>query len=327
MTQVVLLLNQVLLLPVQIRVWGTDTTAYWISVMAVANLTSIADFGLRAAGHAELIRHTNDPEDHKSRNEFAQLWAWIRILITATTVVLLIGDFVYHHVYRGQPFALWREALIVGVALEVLLSVRIQYLDSQGYYREAEAGYLVLAAMRLFLALGALLIFKEKAGLQVLGWIWFPHRRLRHSPAGPALPKARAPGPVRSDPRPLFAPDPGHDPPHHGRSVLGLGAHQRAGRRAHGHRRAGGRHRHLRRAAGGLRHGAADHHAIVALRLGRVSHHAPQPPHRAGGNAPHLHGPARDLLRRRRPPAWWPTTAGSPSSGSSSTAPISPSTR
>lgn len=171
MTQGVLLLNQVVLLPIQIRVWGTQGAAEWISIMAVAAVTSIADFGLRAAGHAELIRHANDPDDHEAREEFAQLWAWIRILITATTSLLLVGDFLYHHLYLGAPYPVWRTALVLGIALEVLLGVRIGYLDSQGYYRESEAGYLTLAGARLFLALGALLIFHAQPF--VLAWIWF----------------------------------------------------------------------------------------------------------------------------------------------------------
>jgi hypothetical protein len=171
MTQGVLLLNQIVLLPIQIRVWGTETSAYWYSIMALAAVTSAADFGLRTAGHAELIRHANDPNDHEARSEFQQLWAWIRILIATTTVLLVVADFFYHHVYRGVPYPLWRPALVVGIALEVLLGVRITYLDSQGLYREAEAGYLVLAAARLILAVSALLIFHSSP--VVLAWIWF----------------------------------------------------------------------------------------------------------------------------------------------------------
>ena len=171
MTQGVLLLNQILLLPIQLRVWGTDLTAYWLSVMAVAAATQVMDFGLRAAGHAELIRHTNDPSDHEAGNEFAKLWAWMRILMLLSTVVLVVADYVFHHFCLGMDYPLWRTALLLGYALEVAICVRVNFLDTQGFYREAEAGYLVLAGARLFLAVGALLIFG--ASPAVLAYIWF----------------------------------------------------------------------------------------------------------------------------------------------------------
>ena len=50
MTQGVLLLNQILLLPIQLRVWGTDVTAYWLSVMAVAARAGLMDIAIGIAG-------------------------------------------------------------------------------------------------------------------------------------------------------------------------------------------------------------------------------------------------------------------------------------
>jgi hypothetical protein len=171
LTQGVLLLNQIILLPIQIRVWGMESAAYWYSILAVAAVTSAADFGLRTAGHAPLIRHGNDPNDHGARTEFQHLWAWIRILVLSTTLVLILLDFIYNRLYLGASYPLWRPALVIGIALEVLLCVRVTYLDSRGLYREAEAGYLVLVAARLFMALGALLIFQAPPA--ALAWIWF----------------------------------------------------------------------------------------------------------------------------------------------------------
>jgi hypothetical protein len=171
LTQGVLLLNQIVLLPIQIRVWGTETAAYWYSILAVAAVTSAADFGLRSAGHAPLICHANDPSDQEAKTEFQHLWAWIRILVSLTTLLLILSDFVYNHFYLGASYPLWRPALLTGIALETLIYIRVGYLDSQGLYREAEAGYLVLASARLILAVGALLIFH--APPSVLAWIWF----------------------------------------------------------------------------------------------------------------------------------------------------------
>jgi hypothetical protein len=171
LTQGVLFLNQILLLPSQIRIWGTEVTAYWYSTLAIAAVTTAADFGLRVAGHAEILRYFHDPSDLQAKKEFQQLWAWMRILITGTTAVLILLDFLYNHIYLGTAYPLWRPALLLGMAFEVLVVVRVMYLDSVGLYREAEAGYLILAAARLILALGALIIFRAPPA--TLAWIWF----------------------------------------------------------------------------------------------------------------------------------------------------------
>ncbi|HEX4139591.1 MAG TPA: hypothetical protein VHY09_04540, partial [Candidatus Methylacidiphilales bacterium] len=171
MTQGVLLLNQIVLLPIQLRIWKTDTTALWYSILAIAAVTTISDFGLRSAGHAHLMRWVNDPEDQEAQTEFTQLWAWIRILCLLTTVVVVIADYAIHHFYLGADYPLWRTALLLGIAMESLLCVRVTYLDTQGFYTEAEAGYLVLVAGRLILSVGALVFFH--AAPSVLAWIWF----------------------------------------------------------------------------------------------------------------------------------------------------------
>ncbi len=171
MTQVVLLLNQVLLLPIQIRVWGTQVTAAWYATLAVAAVTTAADFGLRTAGHADLLRFTNDPSDTAAKTEFRHLWAWIRILVTLATTTLVVLDFVYIHFAQHAPWPLWRPALLIGIALEIVVIIRVMYLDTLGLYREAEGGYLLLAAARLIIAVAALLLFHAPPA--ALGWIWF----------------------------------------------------------------------------------------------------------------------------------------------------------
>jgi hypothetical protein len=171
LTQGVLLLNQIVLLPFQIRIWGTDTAAYWYSTVALAALTTAADFGLRTAGHAEFIRYAHDPNDHHARIEFQHLWDWMRILLLSSTVVLVALDFGYHRFFQVMAYPLWRPALVIGIALETLLIVRMMYMDSLGLYTESEGGYLLLAAGRLGLALGALLIFHAPPA--TLAWIWF----------------------------------------------------------------------------------------------------------------------------------------------------------
>jgi hypothetical protein len=71
-------------------------------------------------------------------------------------------------IYGGYRF--WHTALIVGIALESLLTIRITYLDSLELYRQSEAGYLLLAAARFCLAIGALIFFHSPP--DTLAWIW-----------------------------------------------------------------------------------------------------------------------------------------------------------
>jgi len=170
LTQGVLLLNQIVLLPIQIRIWGQASTAYWYATLAVATVTSVADFGLRTAGHAELIRYARNPDDKQARTEFQHLWAWIRILICVVTIMLIAVDLAYNCLYTKTPYPLWHAALTIGIALETLLCIRVMYLDSLELYSEAEAGYLLLAAARLCLAIAALVLFHSPP--EVLAGIW-----------------------------------------------------------------------------------------------------------------------------------------------------------
>src|SRR5215469_15227387 len=96
LTQGVLLLNQIVLLPIQIRIWGHAGTAYWYATLALATITTVADFGLRTAGHSELIRYAHNPADEQAKTEFQHLWAWIRILICVVSIALIGLDLSYN---------------------------------------------------------------------------------------------------------------------------------------------------------------------------------------------------------------------------------------
>jgi hypothetical protein len=170
LTQCVLLLNQIVLLPMQIRVWGHELTTYWYSTIAAAGIITVADLGLRYAGHGEITRHAREPNDTAAKLKFRHVWAWTRILLFSAALVLIAIDFACNRLSGGTPYLLWRPALMVGMVLETILVIRITYLDSLGFYREAEAGYLLLAGMRLALAIiGLLLLRLPPSGL---AWIW-----------------------------------------------------------------------------------------------------------------------------------------------------------
>ena len=171
LTQGVLALNQIVLLPIQIRIWGQASTAYWCATFALASIISVADLGLRTAGHLELMRYAHNPADEQAKTEFQHLWAWIRILICVATITLIALDLLYNCLYAKTSYPLWHAALTIGVALETILCARITYLDSLELYREAEAGYLLLAATRFCLTIGALIFFHSPPC--TLAWIWF----------------------------------------------------------------------------------------------------------------------------------------------------------
>jgi len=169
LTQLTLMASQLVLLPIQIHLWGDSATASWYAAIAVANITTIADCGMRLAGHAELLRSLREsPADNTSTEHFRQVWAWIRMLVLAVTATLLVGDAIYCLVFQGTAYPLWRGALVVACALETILIVRIMYLDSLGLYRGAEASYFIFATLRLALSFVGLIVFR----MQATGLAW-----------------------------------------------------------------------------------------------------------------------------------------------------------
>jgi hypothetical protein len=168
MTQVILLLNQVALLPMQIRLWGVGQTAMWYAAIAVATVTTVADLGLRTAGHVQLLSLVQ-AKSAEAEAEFQQIWAWIRVLVLLVTGVVILADGAYGWWHGIGIWEVTRILLAVAYALETVLTIRIVYLDSLGEYSRAEASYFLFAAIRLAIAVPALLVFKIHAlGLSFL---------------------------------------------------------------------------------------------------------------------------------------------------------------
>ena len=168
LTQLILLLNQVVLLPIQLRVWGTAATASWYAGIALATITTFADLGLRTAGHVELLRFVND-HDESQGLYIKQVWAWIRMLVCGTTALLLAWLLVQGMFWGQRGEALWKCGLTVAYAMETLLIVRIVFLDSLGHYSAAECTYFVFASIRLGLALpGIWILHLQPAGLSAI---------------------------------------------------------------------------------------------------------------------------------------------------------------
>jgi hypothetical protein len=168
-TQAVLMLQQLLLLPMQIRVWGADAAAQWFVVIAVANVASLADLGLRVVGHAELLRIANGTASDADRRAFAGNWTTIRLLFVGLTAILLSIQ-IGMAWWRGTPFHPWMAAVTITLALDTLLIVRGMYLDTLKRYRIAEGLFFAMVTARVLLQLVAILLGGSPA---VLGWIMF----------------------------------------------------------------------------------------------------------------------------------------------------------
>lgn len=168
LTQVVLLLQQVLLIPLQIHVWGHQMTAEWYAAIAMAALCSVADLGLRSAGHAELLKHLRDPGDTMAAERFRDIWTWIRVLVSCVTISVVAFNCCFS-AFNGNRIELWPAVLIVAGGIETALIIRIIYLDSAGLYNASESGYLVFSGLRLLMSLVALTVFDiRQTGLAVI---------------------------------------------------------------------------------------------------------------------------------------------------------------
>ncbi|MCB8882200.1 hypothetical protein ACELLULO517_18280 [Acidisoma cellulosilytica] len=156
-TQLCLAVNQLILLPLQLRVWGQTETAYWLVILAIANLCSVSDVGLRSIGHAQLLSGTRQA-DPAGAAYFRQIWALTRGIMLAFTAVVIMGAAL--PIIRGSAaFQFWPFALIVTLSLDTLLIVRGYWLDTLGNFRLVEGLFLSMVACRNALSVVALLVF------------------------------------------------------------------------------------------------------------------------------------------------------------------------
>ena len=159
-TQVCLLAQQVLILPLQIRLWGNDAAAGWFVALALANLASMFDVGLRNAGHAELV--AGEGGDAAAQHAFRQTWALARLLLIGLTGLCLVGE-------MGRPNALLVGSVTVAAALETALIVRGIWFDTLGAFSRVEAVYFGMMLTRIVLSVVALTVLR--APPQTLAWL------------------------------------------------------------------------------------------------------------------------------------------------------------
>ena len=167
-TQLVLLSNQLLLLPLQLRIWGQQATAQWFVVIAIANLATLADLGMRSAGHADLLAAVREQRP-EPLIAFRQIWALTRAMfVAATTGLLFIQIFVA--IKRGYYFEPWLAAVTISVALDTLVNVRGVWLDTLGHFNRVEGVFLGMVGVRMSLSAAALVLFG--APPSILAWIF-----------------------------------------------------------------------------------------------------------------------------------------------------------
>jgi hypothetical protein len=162
-TQVCLLINQLGLLPLQLRLWGVDTTSQWIVAVAIANLMTVTDLGLRNAGHVELSASVRFG-DRSAAQAFAKIWA-----LTRTLMVVLTALFLLYHWVAGTVSAVL-VILTITLAFDTLLQTRNTWLDTLGLFNRVESLFLIMAAARIGFSIVALAAFHVSP--QTLALIW-----------------------------------------------------------------------------------------------------------------------------------------------------------
>ncbi len=153
-TQGCLLVNQLVLLPLELRAWGTDAVAKWVVLIAVANLAGITDLGLRNAGHSQLLSSVRTG-DAAASIAFREIWALARALIIGLTVVFLA-----YQLWAGAVPSALLGVVTISVALDTLTLLRGVWFDTLGHFSKVEAMYLGMVASRVALSLIALVAFR-----------------------------------------------------------------------------------------------------------------------------------------------------------------------
>ena len=160
-TQFCLLVQQVLILPLMVRLWGGDLTAAWFVAIAIANLASVFDLGVRNAGHTDLV--AGEQGHPRAARAFGETWALARLLIGSLTVLCLLAQ----AVLSADPWLAGK--LTVATALETTLVVRGTWFDTLGAFSRVEIVYLTMMVVRIVAMVLGLTVLQVSP--QALAWI------------------------------------------------------------------------------------------------------------------------------------------------------------
>lgn len=168
-TQVCLLVNQLVLLPLLLRSWGQEATADWFVVLAIANLATIGDLGLRNAGHSDLLSGAKYGDADGSAR-FRRVWALTRFLFVTVTAGCIVAQWGFAAAAKNELFP-WVAAITVSMGLDTLLIVRGMWLDTLGHFNKVEVIFLGMVVVRLVASFTAILGFGATPA--TLAWIMF----------------------------------------------------------------------------------------------------------------------------------------------------------
>ncbi|WP_332816235.1 hypothetical protein [Ramlibacter sp.] len=155
-TQGALMGTQLLLLPIQVRLWGMEGTAQWNAALALATLLHAADLGLKAFGHSSIGPRAAAGAGHEAES-FPSVWAVLRLLVAGFAMLALAATWVFH---REGSVPAWLCWLVVACSAECLLNSRVTYMDSLGLMALAEGCYALILCSRLAAATVGLLAFR-----------------------------------------------------------------------------------------------------------------------------------------------------------------------
>jgi hypothetical protein len=154
-TQLSLAGTRLLLLPLQVRLWGVESTAQWNAAAALAALLFAADMGLRGFGHLSLRTGTSNAVEGDA--SFESVWAIQRLLVTGVLLLAALGACAAMW-FDAAAHAQWLLWLMVASSAEALLAARGMYMDTLGLIARAEASYAMMHGGRLAIALLALVV-------------------------------------------------------------------------------------------------------------------------------------------------------------------------
>lgn len=163
LSQATLVAQQLLILPLQIHVWGHDTVAVWLAALALAAIVSSSDLGLKNAGFAAIAAG-------ETGDKFATIWSVMRLQMLATGLVTMAISFVMFSGRIAPDQTVFLVVLTASSIVETCLGMRTPFLEAFGRISHAESAFLAMVATRL--VVGAALIHYLHAGPAILSVLW-----------------------------------------------------------------------------------------------------------------------------------------------------------
>ena len=163
LSQATLVAQQLLILPLQIHVWGHDTVAVWLAALALAAIVGSSDLGLKNAGFAAIAAG-------ETGDKFATLWSVMRLQMLAAGLVTMGVSFAMFSGRIPPDQSIFLVILTAAAMMENYLGLRTPFLEALGRIAYAESAFLAMVATRL--VVGVALIYFLHAGPVILSILW-----------------------------------------------------------------------------------------------------------------------------------------------------------